>query len=79
MDPYVLNEYAICMETPVDIPNGLLRAIQRASGTRTKEDAITVAVREYLRVRQSVELTKLLGTLEEFMDQAKLHAQRNQG
>lgn len=67
------------MKTTVDIPDDLLLAVQKASNTRTKKDAITVALREYLRVRRSADLTELLGTFEEFMDRPELDAQRSEG
>ncbi len=71
------NAYTIFMKTTVDIPDELLDAVQSASKTRTKKEAITVALREYLRMRRSAELTELLGTFEEFMNRQELDAQRN--
>ncbi len=69
--------YPICMKTTFDIPQELISAVQKASKKRTKKEAITVALEEFVRIRRSEELTSLLGTFEDFMDQEELEAQRS--
>ena len=64
------------MKTAIDIPEDLLSAVQTASKKRTKKEAVTVALEEFVRIRRSEELTALLGTLEDFMDQNDLENQR---
>lgn len=64
------------MKTTIDIPEDLISAVQIASKARTKKEAITVALEEYVRLRRSEELASLLGTFEEFMDQEELDALR---
>lgn len=64
------------MKTTIDIPEDLIFAVQIASKTRTKKEAITVALEEYLRLRRSEELASLLGTFDDFMDWEELHALR---
>ncbi|MEX2444745.1 MAG: type II toxin-antitoxin system VapB family antitoxin [Alkalispirochaeta sp.] len=64
------------MKTTIDIPEELLSAVQSASKTRTKKEAITVALEEYLRLQRSKELTALLGTFDAFIDRQELDALR---
>ncbi len=64
------------MKTTIDIPDELLSAVQIASKTHTKKEAVTVALEEYLRVRRSEELTSLLGTFDAFMDRKELDTLR---
>ena len=64
------------MKTTIDIPEALISAVQIASNARTKKEALTVALEEYVRLRRSEELASLLGTFEEFMDQEELDALR---
>lgn len=64
------------MKTTIDIPEELLAAVQTASKTRTKKEAVTVALEEYVRLRRSEELASLLGTFDQFMDRKELDALR---
>lgn len=64
------------MKTTIDIPEELLNAVKIASKTRTKKEAVTVALEEYVRLRRSEELASLLGTFDEFMDREELDALR---
>jgi Arc/MetJ family transcription regulator len=66
------EQYTIRMKTTIDIPEELLSAVQSASNTRTKKEAVTVALEEYIRLRRSEELTALLGTFDAFMDRQEL-------
>ena len=72
--PY--KQYTLRMKTTIDIPEELLSAVQIASKKRTKREAVTVALEEYIRVRRSQELVTLLGTFGEFMDQEELETLR---
>lgn len=65
------------MKTTVDIPESLLLDVQKASRTRTKKEAITVALEEYMRIYRSQELTTILGTFNAFMDKGELEALRD--
>jgi Arc/MetJ family transcription regulator len=64
------------MKTTIDIPEELLNAVKIASNTRTKKEAVTVALQEYVRLRRSEELASLLGTFDDFMDRKELDALR---
>jgi Arc/MetJ family transcription regulator len=64
------------MKTTIDIPEELLNAVKIASNTRTKREAVTVALEEYVRLRRSEELASLLGTFDDFMDRKELDALR---
>ena len=64
------------MKTTIDIPEDLLAAVQIASKKRTRKEAVTVALEEFLRIRRSEELKDLLGTFEDFMDQDDLEKLR---
>jgi Arc/MetJ family transcription regulator len=64
------------MKTTIDIPEELLTAVKIASNTRTKKEAVTVALQEYVRLRRSEELSSLLGTFDDFMDRKELDALR---
>jgi Arc/MetJ family transcription regulator len=66
------------MKTTIDIPEELLAAVQSASKTHTKKEAVTVALEEYLRLRRSQELTALLGTFDAFMDRQELDTLRGE-
>ena len=68
--------YTVRMKTTVDIPTDLLTAVQVVSGKRTKKAAITTALEEFLRIRRSQELVRLLGTFVDFMDNEELESQR---
>jgi Arc/MetJ family transcription regulator len=50
--------------------------VKIASNTRTKREAVTVALEEYVRLRRSEELASLLGTFDDFMDRKELDALR---
>ena len=52
------------------------RPLPYRSKTRTKKEAVTVALEEYLRLRRSEELASLLGTFDQFMDRKELNALR---
>lgn len=64
------------MKTTIDISEELLDAVQSASKTHTKKEAVTVALQEYLRLRRSEELTALLGTFDAFIDRQELDTLR---
>ena len=76
IDNYLWKPYVIRMKTTIDIPESLLSAVQIASKARTKKEAVTVALEEYVRLRRSEELASLLGTFDDFMDRKELDALR---
>jgi Arc/MetJ family transcription regulator len=65
------------MKTTIDIPEDLLRDVKSVSGSRTIREAVTVALREYMRAHRSAELVDLLGSFSDLMDKDELSAQRS--
>lgn len=52
------------MATNLDLDDQLIEAARRSGGHRTKKDAVTAALREYVQHRQRLELLKLAGTID---------------
>ena len=76
LESHPSQQYSVSMKTTIDIPEELLNAVQTASNTHTKKEAVTVALQEYLRLRRSEELTSLLGTFDAFIDRQELETLR---
>ena len=54
------------MRTTIDIENGLIHEVMKKAGVRTKKDAVTTALRDYLRYKKIEELKGLIGNYEAF-------------
>lgn len=54
------------MRTTIDIDNDLLKEIIEKSGTKTKKDAIIIAIKDYLRFKKLQELKGLIGNYDNF-------------
>jgi Arc/MetJ family transcription regulator len=52
------------MATNLALDDGLIEDVKRAGGHRTKKEAVTAALEEYLRRRQQVAILDLAGRLE---------------
>jgi hypothetical protein len=67
------------MKTTLDIPEGMLKDAMRASGARTKREAVLRALEEFNRRAKLRTLTERLGTSETFMDFDELMQLRERG
>ena len=65
--------------TTLEIDEALLDAAVRASGARTKTEAIETALRELIRARERERLRAELGTFELDLTLEKLRRQRRAG
>jgi Arc/MetJ family transcription regulator len=54
------------MKTTVDIDDAMLKKVMKASKSRTKNDAIVTALKEYLRLKERHELKNLIGSYTDF-------------
>ena len=52
------------MATNLDLDPALVEAAVAAGGRRTKKEAVTEALREYIARRQQARMTHLFGTIE---------------
>ena len=67
------------MKTTVDLPeNDLLEAMKHAK-TKTKTEAVALAVAEFNRRHRMAALTRHFGTFKDFMTQAELKRMRESG
>jgi Arc/MetJ family transcription regulator len=54
------------MRITLDIDAELIKKVMKATGAYSKEKAIEIAVKEYLRAKRRKELSNLMGNYEEF-------------
>jgi Arc/MetJ family transcription regulator len=66
------------MKTTIDIPEKLLAEAIRLSDSRTKREAVLVALQEYNRQRRMAELTRHAGTCSEIMTAEELREARQE-
>ena len=52
------------MATNLDLDDKLIEEIRRVGGHKTKKEAVTAAMEEYLRHRKQLDIIKLFGTLD---------------
>lgn len=71
--------YADMARTTLEIDGALLDAAVRASGARTKTEAIETALRELIRTRERERLRQELGTFELDLTLEKLRRLRRAG
>ena len=64
------------MKTTIDIPDKELKEAIRHTGAKTKRDAVVYALKDFNRRRRLAELSKILGTFEDFMTQDDLKVMR---
>jgi Arc/MetJ family transcription regulator len=64
------------MKTTINIPDDELRQVMEHTGSKTKRDAVVIAIRDYNRRQRLKRLTEVLGTFENFMTQGDLHIMR---
>ena len=64
------------MKTTIDIPNEELDQLIQFTGAETKKDAVIQAIRSYNKRHKMTELTKMLGTFENFMSSDELENTR---
>lgn len=54
----------MCMATNLNLDDRLIEKVRRVGGHRTKKDAVTAAMEEYLRRREQVKLIDLFGKID---------------
>jgi len=54
----------IHMATNLALDDGLIEAARRAGGHKTKKDAVTAALAEYVRHRQQLRILKAFGSFD---------------
>ncbi|MCG2722741.1 MAG: type II toxin-antitoxin system VapB family antitoxin [Thermodesulfovibrionales bacterium] len=64
------------MKTTIDIPEEELKEAIKHTGAKTKKDAVVYAVKDFNRRRRLAELSRVLGTFNEFMTQDDLKVMR---
>ena len=64
------------MKTTIDIPDKELKEAIRHTGAKTKRDAVVYALKDFNKRRRLAELSKILGTFEDFMNQDDLKIMR---
>lgn len=64
------------MKTTIDIPEKELKELLKHTKARTKREAVVRAVEDFNRRMRLQRLAGILGTLEDFMDQADLQKMR---
>jgi Arc/MetJ family transcription regulator len=52
------------MATNLDLDPALVNEAFEVGGTRTKKDAVTAALREYIARRKQAQITRLFGTID---------------
>ncbi len=64
------------MKTTVEIPDEELRQVIKYTKAKTKREAIVHAIKDFNRRQRLAQLTKVLGTFEDFMTQDDLKEMR---
>lgn len=64
------------MKTTIDIPDDDLKEAIKYTGAKTKREAIVYAIKDFNKRRRLRELSKMLGTFEDFMTQEDLKEMR---
>lgn len=64
------------MKTTIDIPEKELQEAIKHTGAKTKKEAIVYVVRDFNRRRRLQELSKMLGTFDQFMTRDELMKNR---
>ncbi len=64
------------MKTTVEIPDEELRQVIKYTKAKTKREAIVHAIKDFNRRQRLAQLTKILGTFEDFMTQVDLKEMR---
>jgi len=64
------------MKTTVEIPDEELRQVIKYTKAKTKREAVVHAIKDFNRRQRLAQLTKVLGTFEDFMTQDDLKEMR---
>ncbi len=64
------------MKTTVEIPDEELRQVIKYTKAKTKREAVVHAIKDFNRRQRLAQLTKILGTFEDFMTQDDLKEMR---
>ena len=64
------------MKTTIDIPDEELRQVMKYTKAKTKREAVVYAIKDFNRRQRLAQLTKVLGTFEDFMTQDDLKEMR---
>jgi hypothetical protein len=64
------------MKTTIDIPDNELRDTIKYTGSKTKREAVVIALKDFNKRQRLATLVKMLGTLKDFMTQEDLKVMR---
>jgi hypothetical protein len=66
------------MKTTIDIPKNELEEVLKYTQAKTKKEAIVFVVKDFNKRQRLMELSKILGTFNEFMTQDELKGLREE-
>jgi Arc/MetJ family transcription regulator len=64
------------MKTTIEIPDEELRQVMKYTKAKTKREAVVYAIKDFNRRKRLAQLSKVLGTFEDFMTQDELKEMR---
>ena len=64
------------MKTTIEIPDDELRQVMKFTKAKTKREAVVTAIKDFNRRKRLAQLSKVLGTFEDFMSQDELKEMR---
>jgi len=64
------------MKTTIDIPDNELRETIKYTGSKTKREAVVIALKDFNKRQRLATLVKMLGTFKDFMTQEDLKVMR---
>ena len=64
------------MKTTIEIPDEEMRQVMKYTKAKTKREAVVYAIKDFNRRKRLAQLTKVLGTFEDFMTQNELKEMR---
>ncbi len=64
------------MKTTIDIPDTAIMELMNFTHAKTKREAVLKAIDEYNQKQKMIQLAKMLGTFEDFMDSDDLEIMR---
>lgn len=68
------------MRTTLEIDEGLIQEVVKASKAKTKKGAIVIALKEYLKAKRKQELKEMIGQFDEFdLTLKELEKMRHEG
>jgi hypothetical protein len=64
------------MKTTIDIPDNELKEAIKYTGSKTKREAVVIALIDFNKKQRLAALAKMLGTFKDFMTQEDLNVMR---